>query len=183
MPRRKPSRLMMNSTKPIDLADKLIDLARGKRLVILFVGNSHRGDDGAAQLLYRSLRSKVTRMKLLDCGTSPQDYVEKVGELEPDIIVFVNAIDRSLTPGTIVLEELHAADSSGSSLMSHKFPLAWVALLLEVTRRRQDLEIRTMLIGIQIKSTKGRITIPVLKSADWLLRIFKKLDSIVELIT
>jgi hydrogenase maturation protease len=172
--------MMMNSTKPIDLEDKLIDLVRGKRLVILFVGNSLRGDDGAAQLLYRSLRSKVVRMKLLDCGTNPQDYVEKVGELEPDIVVFVNAINRSLTPGTIVLEELHAANSGGSSLVSHKFPLAWVALLLDGTRRRQDLTIRTMLIGIQIKSTKGRITVSVLKSANRLLTVFKKLDSIVE---
>ena len=171
---------MMTSTNPIDLEDNLIDLVRGKRVLILFVGNSLRGDDGAAQLIYGTLRNKVSRMKLLDCGTSPQDYIEKVGELEPEIVFFVNAINRSLTPGAIILEELHAANSGNSSLVSHKFPLTWIAQLLEATRRRQDLATRSMLVGIQIESTKGRMTLAVLKSVKRLVRVFKKLDSIAE---
>ena len=183
MPRQKLSRLMMmNLTTPIDLEDKLIELVKGKRLVILFVGSPSRGDDGAPQLLFRNLQRKAVRMKLLDCGTSPQDCIE-VARLEPDIVIFVNAIDRSLTAGTIVLEELHATNSTGSSLVSHKFPLAWVASLLEMTRPRQDLMIRVILIGIQIRSTKGRITIPIRKSANQLLRIFKKMDLIIESFT
>jgi hydrogenase maturation protease len=175
--------MMMNLTTPIDLEEELFKLVRGKRLVVVFVGNPSRGDDGAPQLLFRALRGKVLRMKLLDCGTGPQDCIEEVAKLEPHIVIFVNAIDRSLRPGAIVLEELHATNSTGSSLVSHKFPLAWVASLLEMMRPRQDLPIRIVLIGIQISSTTGRITTPVRKSAKQLLGVFMKMDLVTESFT
>jgi hydrogenase maturation protease len=168
---------MMNSTTSLDSEEKLIGIVRGKRLVILFVGNISRGDDGAPQLLFRNIRRKAARIKLLDCGTSPQDCVEVVAKIEPDIVIFVNAIDRSLAPGAIVLEELQATYSTDSSLVSHKFPLAWVAALIKITCRRQDPPIRTILMGIQIGSTKGRTTIPVRKSVNRLMGVFKKMDS------
>jgi hydrogenase maturation protease len=167
----------MNSTTSVDSEEKLSGYVRGKRLVILFVGNTSRGDDGAPQLLFRNIRLRLTRIRLLDCGTSPQDCIEEVAEREPDVVIFVNAVDRSLPPGAVVVEELQATRSTDSSLVSHKFPLAWVAMLLKTTCPRQEPPIRTILIGIQIGSTKGRVTAPVRKSMNRLCQVLMKMDS------
>ena len=73
----------MKSRNIVSLEDKLNHLVRGKKTIVLFVGNPIRGDDGAAHLLFRKLKGKVVRLRLLDCGTSPQDCIDEVVELEP----------------------------------------------------------------------------------------------------
>ena len=184
MPRPKPSRLMMMKPLcPTDLEGKLKNIVKGKKILILCVGNPIRGDDGAPQLLFWKLRGNVVRLRLLDCGTSPQDCIDEVVRLEPRAVIFVNSIDRSLEPGTIILDELHSTSSTGSSLIGHKFPLAWVALLLKIVGQQRNLVIETFLIGIQIRSTKGGITVPVRKSVNKLSKVFKELDSITKAFT
>ena len=162
----------------VSLEDKLNRLVRGKKTIVLFVGNAIRGDDGAPHLLFRKLEGKVVRLRLLDCGTSPQDCINQVVELEPSIVIFVNAIDWSLKSGSIVLEKLRWTSSAaaGSSLLGHKVPLSWVASLLKIMGRERNLVIETFLIGIQINSTNGIITPPVRKSVNKLLKAFKELD-------
>jgi hydrogenase maturation protease len=169
----------MNSVHPVGLEGRLKSIVKGRKLVILCVGNPVRGDDGAPQRLYRKLRGNVVRLRLLDCGTTPQDWIEEVVRLRPHIVIFVDAVDRSLKPGSIILDGLHLGSSTGSSLLGHKVPLAWVASLLKIIGRQRRFVIKTFLIGIQIGSTKGAITVPVRKSVSKLSRLFHELDSIV----
>jgi hydrogenase maturation protease len=166
-----------------DMESKLKNIVKGKKLLILCVGNPIRGDDGAPHLLFRKLKGNVARLRLLDCGTSPQDYMDQAVRLKPDIVIFVNSIDRSLEPGSIVLDELHQTSSIGSSLIGHRVPLAWVASLLKIMGEQRNLTIETILIGIQICSAKGRVTVPVRKSVNKLIGIFTELDSVAEAFT
>jgi hydrogenase maturation protease len=168
----------MTSVCSADIERKLRESIEGKTAVLLGVGNPLRGDDGLAQLLFRRLEGKLHRLKMLDCGTRPQDCVDKVVAIQPNIALFVNAIDRSLEPGTIVLEALGSTDSTSSSLIGHKVPLSWVALLLKIAGQQQSLSIETILIGVQIVSTEGAISPPVLKSVSTLEETFTEIDSV-----
>ena len=77
------------------LESKLVHFTKGSRALIVCVGNPVRGDDGVGQALFRGLTGKVVRLRLLDCGTSPQDCVEEAVRVEPNLIIFVNAVHRS----------------------------------------------------------------------------------------
>jgi hydrogenase maturation protease len=170
------------TVKPIrrlDLEDRLSTLTKGRRVVVLFVGNPLRGDDGAPQLLHKALLHKVTGLMLLDCGTTPQDCIEKVVGLEPHIAVFVNAVDRALKPGSIILDKPYSMSTADSSLLGHKVPLAWVASLLKIVGQQRNLVIKTLLIGIQISSTKGAMSAPVRKTVKSLSKLFQELDTLV----
>ena len=82
---------------------------------------------------------------------------------------------------SIILDELRSTScSAGSSLIGHKVPLSWVASLLKIMGQERNLAIETFLIGIQISSTKGTITVPVRKSVNKLSKAFKELDSITQ---
>jgi hydrogenase maturation protease len=168
----------MTSICSTDIERKLRDFIEGKSAVILGVGNPMRGDDGLAQLLFRRLEGKLLRLRMLDCGTSPQDCIDKVVAIQPNMVLFVNAIDRSLEPGTIVLDLLGSTDPTSSSLIGHKVPLSWIALLLKIAGQQQGLSIETILIGVQIASTEGTISPPVLRSVSTLQEILTGIDSV-----
>jgi hydrogenase 3 maturation protease len=168
---------MTESASQAELEGKLGKLVKGKKLVVACVGNPIRGDDGAAQLLFRKLKHQALRLSVMNCGTNPQDYIDEIVRLQPGVMIFVNALDRSLRPGTTVLEELESTSLTGSSLIAHKFPLAWIASLIEMMTDEGN-STHTVLVGIQVGSTRGRITPPVRKSVAILLRVFHKLDAV-----
>jgi hydrogenase maturation protease len=168
----------MTSAHSADIDRKLREFIEGKTAVLLGIGNPLRGDDGLAQLLFRELEGKLHRLRLLDCGTRPQDCVDKVIAMQPGVAIFVNAIDRSIEPGTIVLDVLGSTDSTSSSLIGNKVPLSWIALLLKIAGQQQNLSIETILIGVQIVSTEGAISPPVLKSVSTLEETFTEIDSV-----
>jgi hydrogenase maturation protease len=167
----------MKPTSQSDLKRRLEKAVKNKKAVVLCVGNPIRGDDGAPRLLLRKSKDSVVRMRMFDCGTSPQDYIDQVAKLHPQVVIFVNAVERSLEPGSIVLEELRSNGSTGSSLIGHKFPLAWVAVLLKVLAQQRNVIMKTYLVGIQAGSTRGRITVPVRQSVNRLLKLFAGIDS------
>jgi hydrogenase maturation protease len=162
---------------PAELERRLGGVINGRKTAILCVGNPVRSDDGAAQLLFRKLGGRVVRISLLDCGTTPQDCLEEVVQVEPSVVIFVNAIDHSLRPGAITLEELQTNSSSGSSLLAHKFPLIWTVDLLKIMGHERNLGIETFLVGIQIGSTTGSMTKAVRISVEKLSKLFRHLDS------
>jgi hydrogenase maturation protease len=168
----------MPSTCSADIERELRGFIEGKTAVLLATGNPQRGDDGLAQLLFRRLDGKLHRLRILDCGTRPQDCVDKVIAMQPSAVIFVNAIDRSIEPGTIVLDVLGSTDSTSSSLIGHKVPLSWIALLLKIAGQQQNLSIETILIGVQIVSTHGAISSPVRRSVRALRKIFTEIDSV-----
>jgi hydrogenase maturation protease len=166
----------MKFTPAGDLIRRLENTVKNKKVVVLFVGNPIRGDDGAPQLLLRTLKGRVMRLRMFNCGTSPQDCIDQVAELQPDAVIFVNAVERSLRPGTVILEQLRSNSLTGSSLIGHKFPLALMASLLTIMGRQRNAIVKTYLVGIQVGSTRGRITAPVREAVKRLLDIFMRVD-------
>ncbi len=70
--------------------------------VLLTVGNSMMGDDGAGELLARMLqKTPVTGWIVLHGGSAPENLLHNIGQISPSHVIVVDAADMDLPPGSI----------------------------------------------------------------------------------
>jgi hydrogenase maturation protease len=77
--------------------------------VIVGIGNSQSGDDGAGPEVVRLLAGR-TRAKLFDCQTAPENFIGPIARAKPKCIVLVDAAPSGAAPGAVAvlaLECLH----------------------------------------------------------------------------
>ncbi len=83
------------------LADKTAVLP-AENIVILGVGQTLKGDDGAGPVLCERIRNRVAA-HVIDAGTIPENYVQPIVRLAPRLLLIVDASDFGAQPGTIAL--------------------------------------------------------------------------------
>ncbi|MRF53220.1 hydrogenase maturation peptidase HycI, partial [Stenotrophomonas sp. MY15] len=72
--------------------------------VLLCVGNSMMGDDGAGPLLAEMCAARpVGEWVVIDGGSAPENDIVAIRELRPDRLLIVDATDMGLNPGEIRL--------------------------------------------------------------------------------
>ncbi|TSJ58159.1 hydrogenase maturation peptidase HycI [Atlantibacter subterranea] len=70
--------------------------------VLLCVGNSMMGDDGAGPLLAERCHSAPQgAWQVIDGGSAPENDIVAIRELRPDRLMIVDATDMGLNPGEI----------------------------------------------------------------------------------
>ncbi|MFC1632167.1 hydrogenase maturation peptidase HycI [Candidatus Omnitrophota bacterium] len=75
----------------------LPDILKGKT-VIVGIGNTLRGDDGAGPALIAQVAGKVKAV-CIDAGTSPENYAGKITQQAPDTILLVDALHLECEAG------------------------------------------------------------------------------------
>lgn len=111
--------------------------------VMLAVGNTMMGDDGAGPLLYQLMRDNpIKNWTALDGGSAPENVAHIIRELKPKRLVIVDATEMELPVGEIriVDKELIAEMFFVST---HNLPLNFLIEQLET-----DVE-QVIFIGIQ----------------------------------
>ncbi|HEV58033.1 MAG TPA: hydrogenase 3 maturation endopeptidase HyCI [Phycisphaerales bacterium] len=83
------------------LADRTAVLPT-ESIVILGVGQTLKGDDGAGPVLCERIRNRVAA-HVIDAGTIPENYVQPIVRLGPRLLLIVDASDFGAPPGTIAL--------------------------------------------------------------------------------
>ncbi len=78
---------------------------RGK-VVIVGIGNTLRGDDGAGPELIKQLKNSKpstlnSKLSLISVGEVPENYLGKIAEHKPDTIMLVDAVDFDSPPGSV----------------------------------------------------------------------------------
>ena len=109
--------------------------------IIVTIGNSLRGDDGVGPYIASCLTHRDC-LVVLDAGTTPENFVDKIICLSPSNIVFIDAADFGGFPGqahTIKKDEI-----SDFTLSTHMFPLRAIWEIIE-----QSIPAEIHLIGIQ----------------------------------
>jgi len=102
-----------------------------------------RGDDAAGVEVIRLLKErKKTNAVLIDAGTVPENYLNKISETNPDIIILIDAADMQQPPGTVL--ELSPEDLGCFSFSTHSGSLS---LVIDYLKQETKADIR--LIGIQ----------------------------------
>lgn len=101
-----------------------------KKLIIT-VGNELMGDDAAGPLLARLIEENpLDDWKLIDGGTTPENYLYYVRQLQPDLVLIVDAAEMGLEPGSIRLINPNSITDQ-LFLNTHTLPLGYLILTLK----------------------------------------------------
>ena len=105
--------------RPAGIETELRSRLRGKVLLV-GIGNTLRGDDGAGPAIVDLLDGKVNA-GLLDAGEVPESYFDRILAAQADTIVLVDAADFGARPGDLAV--LETEDAAGCALSTHQMPL------------------------------------------------------------
>ncbi|HWR23180.1 MAG TPA: hydrogenase 3 maturation endopeptidase HyCI [Feifaniaceae bacterium] len=105
-------------------------LAGAKRLAVLGVGSTLRGDDAAGMLIIERLLEAFPPREypdLLICGggTAPENFSGNVRLFAPDHLLIIDAADAGCAPGSIV--DIPYREIGGPSFSAHMLPLKIMA--------------------------------------------------------
>ncbi|BEH71385.1 hydrogenase maturation peptidase HycI [Edwardsiella tarda] len=111
--------------------------------LILCVGNSMMGDDGAGPLLAEKLCGHpIPGWRVIDGGSSPESYAHQIRDLRPDKLLIVDATEMGLEPGEMrIIDERDIAELF--IVTTHNLPLSYL-----IAQLREDVADITF-IGIQ----------------------------------
>ncbi len=132
-------------------------------MVLLGVGNDLRGDDFAGSFIARSFKNE--KWIVIDAGIVPENYIGKILNLKPEMLVIVDAVDMDLEPGAIrriPLEKISSGD-----LNTHRISLKYLISIL-----KENIE-KIVFIGIQPKNGDlfSQLSPEVLKSCELVIKL------------
>ena len=123
----------------------LKNILKGK-VVILCIGNSERGDDGAGPHLAGAIKGRVP-YEVIDAGSAPENWTGVVTGLKPDTIVMVDAVYFEGEPGEIKI-------FSGEDLRSGKISTHDVSPKLLIEYLKESTKADIYVLGIKPQSNK-----------------------------
>ena len=122
---------------------------RTRKLVIIGVGNSLKGDDFAGSLVARRLMSRFNqaarRILVLDAEDAPENFTEKIRTFKADTVIFIDSAVMGTPPGTVRLVPLDETEYPYFS--THNVPLRLLGTVMG------DVE-SSFLIGIEPRTTE-----------------------------
>lgn len=98
-----------------------------KKTIIWCIGNPLMRDDGVGPALFTILLNSLPQnMEVVNCETTPENWIAKLRNDPPETLVVVDAADMGLSGGTI--RRIKLPEMSNISFSNHGIPLS---LLLE----------------------------------------------------
>jgi hydrogenase 3 maturation protease len=152
------------------------------RIAVIGIGNRLWGDDAAGPELLKRLKEEweVQEPRLnsqgqrffIDAGESPEDWLIRIVDLKPDVILVIDAIDLQAKPGSIAILESEALPEA-FCCSTHRLPLR---TLLHLWERNGS---KTLVLGIQPKDVIFRegLSAEVKMSIDLLSRFLSRRHS------
>lgn len=114
---------------------ELAKAVKGKKVLVIGVGNEIKGDDALGRYVIDSLKTKDK----IFCGEMPENFIGKMKSFNPDVVLIVDAVDFQGKPGEIVFAD--AEQSQAISLSTHSISFAMLSKMLP--------GIKLFLIGVQ----------------------------------
>ena len=115
---------------------------RGSKTLIVGIGNTLKGDDGAGPAVCQLLGEGKISAELIDAGSVPENYIQPIIKKAPQNLLIIDAIDFGAQGGTIRIfkpEQLDSLVISTQTLSPHLF----------VDMIAQAIEVEVYFIGIQ----------------------------------
>lgn len=124
-----------------------ISKLRGSRTLIVGIGNTLKGDDGAGPLVCEQLQQARVGVEIIDAGTVPENYIQQIIKKAPQNLLIVDAIDFGAEPGTIKIfkpEQLDLTVTSTHTLSPRLF----------TDMVGQSIKVNVYFVGIQPANTR-----------------------------
>ena len=134
------------SNRALKILSEQLGKLNPAKTVIIGIGNTLKGDDGAGPHLCNILRDKIA-VEIIDAGTTPENYIAKIVKMSPDKLLIIDAVDFGVAPGTAKI--LDIKDFSKFLLSTHSLS---PHLFIEAIRSEIDVEV--IFIGIQPANLK-----------------------------
>lgn len=130
------------------------------------IGNRDGGDDSAGPYIADRLKKIHNKdLFVIDCDTVPENYTSVVKSKKPDNLIIIDAVEMGLKPGDI---RIVPKEKIGTMHIStHNIPLSVLITYFE------SFVNNIVLIGIEPMKLSGKMTEPIKKSANKLLKIIK----------
>lgn len=156
-------------TRP-HLIERLKEL-RGSGTLILGIGNTLKADDGAGPLVCQKLRESGTCAQVIDAGTVPENYIQRIVEKAPENLLVIDAADFGTAPGTIRIVEPGRLNSCGFSThtLSPRVFLDLIARQIKVNVYFVGIQPAQVVLG---QNMSDEVTRAVELVANTLLRLF-----------
>jgi hydrogenase maturation protease HycI len=134
-----------------DLAKQL----RGKRTVILGIGNPLQGDDAIGPNLVDFLHGRV-EATLINAGEVPENYLSSIRAAQPEVVLIIAALELGAEPGCVAVmdaDRLRAIEN-----FTRNPGLAFLAVMIQ-----DGTEAEVILVGVQPEATAfaSELSIPV----------------------
>lgn len=126
---------------------------RDTKLLVVGVGSRMRGDDMVGPYTTDLLKERldsgdeliVSKLDIIDADVMPENFSKPMRESDADLILFIDAVDMNLEPGTIRKVPRDLIDATIPC--SHNLPMSYVMGYINEKIERVEL------IGIQIVTT------------------------------
>ena len=92
------------------------------RIVVCGIGNPERGDDMFGPFVVSRLH-EGPRLKKIDCGMYPENYLHDIVALAPDLVIFFDTM-RDPAQAAMVLKDDEILECSTLSVSTHNLPFA-----------------------------------------------------------
>jgi len=149
----------------IDELFEQLNKLRGSKTIIVGVGNVLKGDDGAGPLICRLLQQAQIGAHLIDAGTVPENYIQRIVKKTPQNLLIIDAMDFQAPSGTINIFQPHQLSSL--IISTHTLsPNVFVEMI------RHAIDVNVYFVGIQPAQTKlGQVPSPEINNAiQWLVK-------------
>ena len=127
------------------MLDALAKRLRGKRTVILGVGNILQGDDAVGPSLVDLLHGRV-EATLINAGEVPENYLSSIKAAQPEVVVIVVGLELGAEPGCMVVLDADRLRAIGN--FTRNPGLAFLAVMIQ-----DGTGAEVLLIGVQPEST------------------------------
>ena len=144
------------------MLDALAKRLRGKRTVILGVGNLLQGDDAIGPSLVDLLHGRV-EATLINAGEVPENYLSSIRAAQPEVVLIIVAIELGSDPGCIAILDADRLRAIGN--FTRNPGLAFLAVMIQ-----DGTGAEVLLVGIQPERTTfaSGLSNPVIKTLQTL---------------
>jgi len=139
------------------------------RIVVCGVGNVERGDDAFGPSVIEHLHEGETLRKI-DCGLFPENYLNKIVSLLPDLVIFLDTIGREEMKSMILMNE-EIAGRSALSVSTHNLSFTAIHEFLKNSGVKD-----VFFIGVPVHSY-AHYSAGVRAIADRIVAILNNIDS------
>lgn len=128
-----------------------------------------RKDDGVGPYIASKLDSSEN-LVIIDAAFSPENVIDKVVQLNPDYILFIDAADFKGKPGEVIV--IDESEISEYTVSTHAVPLKVVAAII-----KSETSANVSFLGIQPKDVSfgEGLSRDIKKAADEIIKKIKNL--------
>ena len=138
---------------------------RSSKTLIVGIGNTLKGDDGAGPLVCEQISGKIGA-EVIDAGTVPENYIQSIVRKTPQNLLIVDAVDFGGSAGAISIFE-------PEQISSFSFSTHALSPRLFIDMIERQIQLCIYLIGIQPAQTQlgQNISDPVSKAIQQLSQV------------